>query len=194
MARAYTLKRRAEQQAETRQRIVDATVELHGSVGPARTTVSMIAERAGVQRHTYYAHFPEERDLFLACSGRALELYPLPDGEAWRALNDPGERLRVGLSAIYDWYARNATFAACILRDAQDHDLTREMVALRFGPPMAIYHSVLGEGLDTDQQALLHLAIGFFTWRSLATESGLPGEDAALLMARAVLGARMGAA
>ena len=69
MARKYTLKKRADQQAQTRQRIVEAAVDLHGSVGPAATTISMVAERAGVQRHTLYAHFPDERSLFLACSG-----------------------------------------------------------------------------------------------------------------------------
>ena len=84
MARTYTLKRRAEQQAETRQRIVEAAVDLHGSVGPAQTTFSMVAERAGVQRHTLYAHFPDERSLFLACSGLALERDPLPDAAPWR--------------------------------------------------------------------------------------------------------------
>ena len=108
MTRTYTLKRRAEQQAETRRRIVEAAVELHGSVGPALTTVSMVAERAGVQRHTFYAHFPDDRSLYLACSGLALERDPLPDSEAWRAIEDPSERLRVGLRAIYDWYERNA--------------------------------------------------------------------------------------
>ena len=71
MTRTYTLKRRAEQQAETRLKIVEAAVELHSSVGPAQTTVSMVAERAGVQRHTFYAHFPDERSLLLACSGLA---------------------------------------------------------------------------------------------------------------------------
>jgi AcrR family transcriptional regulator len=79
MSRTYTLKRRAERQAETRRRIVEAAVDLHSSIGPARTTVSMIAERAGVQRHTFYAHFPDERSLFLACSGLTLERDPLPD-------------------------------------------------------------------------------------------------------------------
>src|ERR687893_573213 len=69
MTRTYTLKRRAEQQAETRRRIVEAAVELHSSVGPALTTLSQVAERAGVQRHTLYAHFPDEWSLFLACSG-----------------------------------------------------------------------------------------------------------------------------
>ena len=88
MTRTYTLKRRAEQQAETRQRIVEAAVDLHGSVGPAPTTLSMVAERAGVQRHTLYAHFPDERSLAMACSGLVHERDPLPDAAAWRAIAD----------------------------------------------------------------------------------------------------------
>src|SRR6185436_3508734 len=104
MTRTYTLKRRAGQQAETRQRIVEAAVGLHSSVGPALTTVSMVAERAGVQRHTVYAHFPDDRSLFLACSGLVQERDPPPDAGAWRATGDRLERLRVGLSAVYGWY------------------------------------------------------------------------------------------
>src|SRR5215510_11103703 len=103
MARTYTLKRRAEQQAETRRRIVEAAVDLHGSVGPARTTVSMIAERAGVQRHTFYAHFPDERSLQMACSGLAFERDPPPDAAPWRSIEDRSERLRTGLAALYAW-------------------------------------------------------------------------------------------
>src|SRR4051794_23388702 len=89
MTRTYTLKRRAEQQAQTRLRIVEAAVELHGDVGPAQTTFSMIAERAGVQRHTLYAHFPDERSLMLACSGLAMQRDPFPDAEPWRAIENP---------------------------------------------------------------------------------------------------------
>src|SRR5262245_20960197 len=97
-ARTYTLRKRAESQAQTRQRIAEAAVELHGSVGPARTTISMIAERAGVQRHTLYAHFPDERSLFMACSGLAAERDPLPDAAPWRSIGDGRERLGVGLA------------------------------------------------------------------------------------------------
>src|SRR5262244_1289196 len=104
MTRTYTLRKRAEQQAETRQRIVEAAIDLHGSVGPSATTISMIAERAGVQRHTLYAHFPDERSLFRACSGLAMERDPLPDAGPWRGIEDRRERLRIGLSAIYGWY------------------------------------------------------------------------------------------
>ena len=128
MARKYTLKRRAESQAETRQRIVEAAVELHSTIGPADTTVSMIAEKAGVQRHTFYAHFPDERAMLMACSGHALELDPMPDAAAWRAIADQAERLRTALRAIYDWYARNESLMACVLRDAEHYAPVREIM------------------------------------------------------------------
>ena len=179
MTRTYTLKRRAEQQAETRRRIVEAAVELHGSIGPALTTVSMVAERAGVQRHTFYAHFPDERSLLLACSGLVFERDPLPDAGPWRAIENPRERLNVGLRAIYDWYERNAELSACVLRDAERHALVREINELRAGATMAAYREVLGAGLDAGQRALLQLALSFFTWRTLTRESGL-GQDAAV--------------
>src|SRR5215207_3281534 len=130
MTRTYTLKRRAEQQAETRRRIVEAAVDLHSSVGPALTTVSMVAERAGVQRHTLYAHFPDERTLFMACSGLSLERDPLPDAAVWQCIEEQGERLRIGIDAVYGWYKRNSDLAACVLRDAEYHPLTREVAEL----------------------------------------------------------------
>jgi AcrR family transcriptional regulator len=189
MPRTYTLKRRAEQQAETRRRIVEAAVDLHGSVGPAATTFSMVAERAGVQRHTLYAHFPDERSLLMACSGLTAERDPLPDAAAWRSIEDRSERLRVGLGAVYDWYERNADLAACVLRDAQHHALVREISALRFGPYFAAYHEVLGHTLTAKQLALLHLALSFHTWRILVRESGLKQGAAVDAMVQAIGGA-----
>src|SRR5688572_14036314 len=153
MTRTYTLKRRAKQQAETRQRIVEAAVDLHGTVGPALTTISMIAERAGVQRHTLYAHFPDERSLFLACSGLTHERDPAPEAGVWRGIEDRHERLRAGLSAIYGWYERNAELIACVMRDAEYHPLTRETAELWFGPYMSAYQEVLGAKLSAKQRA-----------------------------------------
>lgn len=186
MTRPYTLKRRAEQQLATRQRIVEAAVQLHGTVGPARTSMSMVAEHAGVQRNTLYAHFPDERSLFLACSGLALERDPLPDADAWRNIDDKNKRLRVGLTAIYDWYARNAELAGCVLRDAEVHPLTREIAELRFGPYLMAYEAVLGAQLSPVQRALLRLAIGYGTWRSLVVDSRLAPADAVRAMVNAV--------
>jgi AcrR family transcriptional regulator len=189
MSRTYTLKRRAEQQAETRLRIVEAAVDLHGQFGPALTTLSMVAERAGVQRHTLYAHFPDERSLFMACSGLAMERDPLPDASAWRGVADRSERLRIGLSALYAWYERNANLVGCVLRDGEFHPLTREVSDLRFGPYMTAYEDVLGAKLNTRQRAMLQLALSFFSWRTLARDSGLKSGAAAKAMAHAVEGA-----
>lgn len=188
MTRTYTLKKRAEQQAETRRRIVEAAVELHSTVGPAFTTLSQLAKRAGVQRHTLYAHFPDERSLLMACSGLTAERDPLPDAAAWKTIEDSRERLRVGLRAIYDWYERNAQRAACVLRDAEHHALTREISQMRMGPFMAAYRDVLGASLSERQRAVLQLALSFFTWRTLVRQAGLGQEEAVDAMVNSIQG------
>ncbi len=186
MTRTYTLKKRAERQAETRRRIVEAAVELHGSVGPALTTLSQVAERAGVQRHTLYAHFPDERSLYLACSGLTLERDPPPDAEVWRAIVDRRQRLSIGLTAIYRWYDRNAELTGCVLRDAEYHPLTKDIAALRFGPYWTAYQEVLGVALNVRQRAVRGLALSFFTWRTLVREGGLEQEAAVRAMVNAI--------
>jgi AcrR family transcriptional regulator len=182
--RPYRSAKRAQGREATRARIVEAAVALHSTLGPARTTVAQIAARAGVQRHTYYAHFPEERALFLACSGLALGRDPLPDPAPWRALGPGRARLERGLAELYGWYARNAAMAACVLRDAEMHALTREMTELRMAPTLAEAGATLGEGLGPRAQALLGVAMDFACWRALAAACG--AEQAAALMADAI--------
>lgn len=190
MTRTYTLRKRAEQQAETRRRIVEAAVELHSTVGPAAATFSMVAEKAGVQRHTLYAHFPDERSLFMACSGLTAERDPMPDAAAWAGIADRRERLVAGLRAVYDWYQRNAALLAAVLRDAERHALTREICDLRFGPSMAVWHDVLGAKLSPRQRAVLRLALGFSAWRTLVCEGGLGQGAAVKVMVQAIECAR----
>ena len=182
--RSYRLGKRAEKQEDTRRRIVEAAVDLHCSIGPARTTVSQIADRAGVQRHTYYAHFPNQRSLFLACSGLALERDPLPDIAELRGTAPGRGRVRRGLELFYDWFERNARHAACVLRDAADHDLTREMVELRMAPVFASANEAMGEGLPEQARLLLGLALDFACWRKLREASS--SAEAAELMADAI--------
>src|SRR3982751_2378065 len=132
--RGYRLGKRARKQLETRRRILEAAVDLHCTVGPARTTISQIAQRAGVQRHTYYAHFPDERSLFLDCSELAMERGPLPDIEQLLILEPGAERVRRGLELFYAWFEQNADHATNVMLDARHHQLTREMVDLRMKP------------------------------------------------------------
>jgi AcrR family transcriptional regulator len=186
MTRSYTLGRRAEQKAETRRRIVEAAVELHGTVGPAQTTISMIAEHAGVQRHTLYAHFPDEWSILLACSGRSMERDPPPDADPWRDMAERDKRLRMGLRAIYDWYERNAGLLGCVLRDVEHHELTRKVSELHYGPVMAAWREALGVGLNAKQRAMLGVALSYFTWRTLTREGGLIQGAAVAAMVRGI--------
>lgn len=189
MARTYTKSKRAENEGETRDRIVAAALQLHTEVGPNRTTVSMIAERAGVQRHTVYAHLPDERAIFMACSGLHAEQSPPPSPDAWAGINDPDARLRAALAALYGWYAPNQAIFANVLRDAEINPTLREATDLRVAGPLgAIFMSVEG-GLGAKGIAALRLAMSFYTWRSLVREAGMTPADAVALMARSVLAA-----
>jgi AcrR family transcriptional regulator len=188
VARKYELKRRAETQAETRRRIVEAAIQLHRTKGPARTTFSDIARLAGVQRHTLYRHFPDERELGLACSGLYLDENPPPSATAWRSIDDPAARLRRGLSELYSFYETAEDMLTCLLRDAPIHPLTRELFELRAGPSLAEVRSALAEPLRGRRAlAALDLALDFHSWRRL-TDSGLSRSEAVETMVAAILG------
>src|SRR3954464_14335334 len=136
--RPYNKRRRAELEEETRRRITEATVELHRTVGPARTTISAIAEKAGVQRLTVYRHFPDERDLLAACSAHWLGADPPPDPSAW---TEP----RPALRELYSWYRRNDAMLANTARDAPPMPGVAELAAPT--PFLAAAQGVLMRGL-----------------------------------------------
>jgi AcrR family transcriptional regulator len=190
MARKYTQKKRAEQQGETRRRIAQAALDLHRQYGPARTTVSMVAARADVQRHTLYSHFPDERSLLQACSGLHLEQDPPPDAVSWSSIANHDDRLTFALSAIYAWYERNADLIAAVLRDAEVHEATREIVEVRLGPAIDAWRASLSDVDDPPQRkSMLGLALSFYSWRTLSREAG--PDQAARLMVQAVMSAEV---
>src|SRR5207248_9744484 len=115
--RKYELKARADKQAETRRRIVEATAALHTEVGPARTTVAEIARRAGVQRLTVYNNFPDEKELFEACGACWLSETPPPDPTAALEMKNPTERLSAVLVPLYSWYRKTARTIENMQRD-----------------------------------------------------------------------------
>ena len=183
--RKYELKKRAEQMGETRLRITEAAIELHGSVGPSRTTMSAVAERAGVERRTLYRHFPNEADLFAACSSHYFSTNPWPDLDGWRAVGDPDERLELALDELYAYYERTEPMFSNVLRDAEVVDFARGAVA-----PLDVYLEEAAEVLLAGRRArgrrrqllkgALRHALAFSTWRSLS-EAGIERSDAARL-------------
>lgn len=186
MARKYQLKRRAERQEDTRRRIVEAAVALHTTLGPAHTSVSAIAAKAGVQRHTFYRHFPDERSLGLACSGLFHELHPPPDPDGLLEIVDAGERLERGLGELYDYFERNCDALWPIVRDADGHEGTREILEFRFGPIMQRTVDVLAEPYRLPAEArrrftsLLVLLLDFSVWRRLRASVGSAPETVEL--------------
>lgn len=187
MKRRYELKARARRQAETRRRIVEAAVDLHTSIGPARTSISAIAERAGVERHTVYAHFPDEQTLFRACSSHWRALHPLPDPAAWSEIADPAAQLRAALAALYDWYELVADDLTILVRDSAVHGLTGELQRER-ARALEHVHAALGRGWPRRKavRAALGHALEFETWRSLVREHGLTQKQAIDAMLRFV--------
>jgi AcrR family transcriptional regulator len=184
--RKYELKKRADQMGETRLRITEAAIELHGSVGPSRTTLSAVAERAGVERRTLYRHFPNEAELFEACSTHYFAANPWPDLGSWRAVRDPRQRLEEALDELYAYYERTEPMFSNVLRDAEVVDFARDAVA-----PLGAYldeaaevltvgRGVRGRRRQLVRGALRH-ALAFSTWRSLST-SGIGRAGATQLM------------
>ena len=185
--RKYELKRRAERQLETRHRITEAAVELHSTVGPARTTIAAIAERAGVQRHTVYAHFPTELQLFEACRAHEFTRDPLPHPAAWRRIADPETRLHAALDELYGYYARNEGQIANVLRDLDAVPVLRRLAGQELGAMRAMRDVLArGWGVRGRRRAALLAAIGhaldFESWRSLARRQGLEPAQAVELM------------
>jgi AcrR family transcriptional regulator len=187
MPRKYEMKRRAERQKETHRRITEAAVELHQSVGPARTTVSAIAEKAGVQRHTYYAHFPKLKDLYQACMGHYMEQNPLPEPPFWADVADAEERLKVALSEVYAYYSRNEAMISNVLRDAPLDPIAQESM-VSFYQYWEAMRDALTDAFETSgerREALLGaiaLALDFQTWRTLVRQQELSKDRAVELM------------
>jgi AcrR family transcriptional regulator len=189
--RPYEKKRRAQLEAETRQRITESAVELHGTVGPARTSISAVAERAGVRRSTVYRHFPDEAALFTACSTHFAESNPVPDLADWAAMPDPDERLRAALDELYAYYRGTEQMMDNLHRD----ELTMPVVKRMFSPfreylsaareTLVRGRPVRGRRRNTTRAAIGH-ALAYPTWRSLTREQGLDDAQARILMCELV--------
>jgi AcrR family transcriptional regulator len=185
--RKYQQKRRAEQQSDTRRRIVEAVVALHREIGPARTTIKAIADRAGVERLTVYRHFADEGDLFAACDAHFRTESLPPDPATWASVTDPVARLRTALVAFYGHYRRGEEMIANAQRDAPQLPALAAVLA-PYGQIMEAVREDLQAAwsVGDNAQARLRAAIGhalrFDTWRSLARGEGLDDASAADLM------------
>jgi AcrR family transcriptional regulator len=192
--RSYQKRRRAESEAQTRRRITEAAAKLHGTLGPARTTIKGIATEAGVQRATVYRHFPDLDSLFLACSTHWASLNPPPDPDAWRQIADPDIRLRQGLRELYAWYGWAEPMLTNVFRDAPSVPAMTQPLADFQCHFQALHQALMsGRRISGRARARVSAAIGhalaFATWHSLVCEHELRPEEAVELMSKLVAGA-----
>jgi AcrR family transcriptional regulator len=192
--RPYRKRRRAEHEAQTRERIAAAAARLHRTVGPARTTISAIANEAGVQRATVYRHFPTEETLFEACSAHYLGQNPPPDPGEWESISDLSERLRHALAQMYAFFGRTESMFEKTSRDVS--------LVPAMGRPVAAFRAYLdavaeaivagrperGQARRRVRAAAGH-AVSFATWQSLVRQQGLDDAEAVAVMAAMVEGA-----
>jgi AcrR family transcriptional regulator len=192
--RPYRKRKRALAEEATRRRITEAAVELHASIGPARTTVTEIAERAGVSRMTVYKHFPTDRDVFVACSTHWAERNPSPEPSAWGAIADPLERLSIALRELYAWYEEKDDMLGKVFRDEPTLPSLAAVMSAQWAPYLEAIVGTLAEGWTTGQandaelKAALRVVVDFKTWSGLR-ERGLDADRTARVAARMVEGA-----
>jgi AcrR family transcriptional regulator len=190
--RPYRLRQRQESMDATRERIVRAAFELHQERGPAHATISAIAKRARVERHTVYRHFPDLVALMRACTEHGMRTSGLPDPDGWRSLDDPHERLRTALTAMYRYWRGNEQLIANILRDSPVLPELVEGSAAYQDHLGRVWQTVLEPWMSTPGEvgqrvrALAGTALEFGTWQSLATRYGLTDEAAVEAMVAAV--------
>jgi AcrR family transcriptional regulator len=180
--RSYRMKARLDAIEETRARIAEAAYELHSTVGPARTTISAVAERAGVQRHTVYHHFPDMTSLFRACTAHGIRVMNPPDPEVWRRVADPAVRLRDALGEMYGYFRQNARLLGNVARDMPMLPDAIEGTRL-FLDLHEAWFEALADGWPIDAarrpalEAAIRHALDFATWHSL-TSRGLTDDEA----------------
>jgi AcrR family transcriptional regulator len=186
--RRYEQRERARKHAETRQRIIDALVELHESVGAARTTVTDVARRAGVGRMTVYNHFATEADMVAACTSHWIATHPPPEVEAWSSVRDPEERLEIALEELYRYYRETSAMWTTAHRDASLVDSLGEIMDGSWFALLDRAADVLTAGRRLRGRpaarirAALRLALDFNTWSTL-TSCGLDDAEAARVAA-----------
>jgi AcrR family transcriptional regulator len=192
--RPYRKKRRAELEEQTRRRITESAVALHKELGPARTSISAIAERAGVRRSTVYRHFPDDEALFAACSSHHRAANPAPDPRPWAAIEDPAARTESALRELYAFYRRTQAMYASLLRDEPLVPIVERLLRDFYRYLRTIEDLLIaGRGLSGNAARRTRAAIGhalaFPTWHSLTHKQRLTDTDAVALMCLLIEGA-----
>ena len=173
MARDYKMVKRRGKVEETRRRIARATYELHATIGPARTTIALISDRAGLPRQTVYRNFGTVLDLYRICIAFGLEMHPLPDPNPWKSIADPEVRLQLGLRELYRWFEAAESVMTNSIRDFGAVPESADALQPVGQILQRIYETLCHGWRSSKVRPLLLLAVDFTTWRKLRREQNM---------------------
>ncbi len=184
--RRYTMTRKMALAAETRQRIVAATLRLHGQSGIFGTSWKDIATEANVSVGTVYRYFPTLDQLLPACGDLLMERVQPPQPESIAdILGDatlPAERIKRVADALFAFYERGGSHLDADLRE-------RELPAVREWEEFlrTMVAGFIGEALtgfrpDTITISKLSFLFDFPTFRAMRIR-GIAATDASRIAA-----------
>jgi AcrR family transcriptional regulator len=141
---------RREAKERTRQRLLEALLEILHEAGPLALTTGRIAERAGVAQPTFYVHFTDlDRAIEIAADEVGARLLAILhaqravlDGDG--AARTPGGRIRATYTATLEAFAADRRTSELFLRHRRD-------TASHFGPR---FRALLASGRDELTNAL----------------------------------------
>jgi AcrR family transcriptional regulator len=184
--RSYTLGRRAETSTATRQRILDATLELYREVGVSGATLTAVAGRADVARGTVLNHFGSAEGLHRAALEGVLETLELPVAADLAGIENRDTRIRAFVRGMLEFQDKSSHWWTVFEGELHRPEL-REVEAKYWTIFAEIQAAALGPELRDNPAAnatltsMVHPAtVGTFHWAY--EQAGLPRDDARPLL------------
>jgi AcrR family transcriptional regulator len=101
--------------ASQRGRMLEAMAESVAEKGYAATTVADVVGRAGVSRKTFYEHFADKEDCFLAAYDACVDVLMTRVVDAREGIGDWGEAMRASLRSYLEVLASEPALARTFL-------------------------------------------------------------------------------
>jgi AcrR family transcriptional regulator len=100
------------------ERLIDAFVQVVSERGYAHTTISRVTEGAGVTKKTFYAHFTDLDECFLAAYQRGMDILLRRMTESFESAASWPDGVHAGLRTLLAALAREPRFARASLVEA----------------------------------------------------------------------------
>jgi AcrR family transcriptional regulator len=190
--RRYTLGRRADSAAATRQAILDAAMAVYLETGSAKAPLTAIAARADVSRGTILHHFGDAGGLIDAVIAVLPRSLALPDERILDGVEGTEARVRAYVGAMVAFFRRSTPWWYA-LQSEMDRPSAKAAEAAYWSGLAELQSNALGPALGSDQEvqqamgALLHPGtMGTLLW--VLEQAGVTAEEADRMVEDYVIG------